>query len=78
MLYHCSNGLAFSPDYTTAYLADTGTRTVWAYDYHEDSGGFSGKRVFLQMPPEGHMDYIGKVSADISEMEGGVHLVVRG
>ena len=43
-----SNGLAFSPDGRTMYLADTnaGVRTVWACDYDLDDGVPTNRRVF--------------------------------
>jgi len=42
-----SNGLAFSPDGTTMYFADTAHEKVWAYDYDPDTGEQSAERVFL-------------------------------
>ncbi len=42
-----SNGLAFSPDGTVMYHADTGLKTVWAYDYDTATGARSNERVFL-------------------------------
>jgi L-arabinonolactonase len=42
-----SNGLAFSPDGSTMYWADTGRATVWAYDFDLDSGTRTNERVFL-------------------------------
>ncbi len=42
-----SNGLAFSPDGTTMYWADTLRDTVWAYDYDADVGHVSAERVFI-------------------------------
>lgn len=41
-----SNGLAFSPDGTVAYHADTSVSTVWAYDYDTGTGARSNERVF--------------------------------
>lgn len=41
-----SNGIAFSPDGTTMYFADTFAKTVWAYDYDVDTGDRSNERVF--------------------------------
>ena len=43
-----SNGLAFSPDGTTMYHADTPTRTVRAYDYAQDTSLPKNPRVFAQ------------------------------
>lgn len=42
-----ANGLAFSPDGTTMYFADTLLDTVWAFDYDLASGEASNERVFL-------------------------------
>ena len=46
-----SNGLAFSPDGRTMYLADTYTsrQTVWAFDYDVDTGTPHRQRVFVDM-----------------------------
>jgi sugar lactone lactonase YvrE/DNA-binding IclR family transcriptional regulator len=41
-----ANGLAWSPDGTTLYFADSGPRIVYAYDYAPATGGLSGRRVF--------------------------------
>lgn len=41
-----SNGIAFSPDGTTMYFADTFEKTIWQYDYDGDSGDRSNERVF--------------------------------
>jgi sugar lactone lactonase YvrE len=45
------NGLAFSPDGRTMYLADTYTsrQTVWAFDYDMDTGTPHNQRVFVDM-----------------------------
>ncbi len=43
-----SNGLAFSPDGSTMYFADSPLGTVWAYDYDAATGGMSGEREFLR------------------------------
>jgi sugar lactone lactonase YvrE len=42
-----SNGLAFRPDGSTMYFADTHRDTVWAYDYDLASGEPTRERVFL-------------------------------
>ena len=42
-----ANGLAFSPDGTVMYWADTRRLTVWAYDYDVETGGRRNGRVFL-------------------------------
>ena len=45
------NGIAYSPDGATMYLADTwrGTRTIWAFDYDTRVGIASNRRVFVDM-----------------------------
>jgi L-arabinonolactonase len=44
-----ANGLAFSPDGSTMYLAETTTDSVWAFDYDVASGSPSGRRLFAQL-----------------------------
>ncbi len=46
-----ANGLAFSPDGRTMYLADTfrDVRLVWAFDYDAATGTPSNRRVFIDM-----------------------------
>lgn len=40
------NGLAWSPDGTTMYFADSGRMTVFAYDYDVATGAIANERVF--------------------------------
>lgn len=47
----CSNGLAFSPDGSVMYWADTLHSTVWAYDYDVATGRQHNERVFLDFGP---------------------------
>jgi sugar lactone lactonase YvrE len=42
-----SNGLGWSPDGRTAYLADSGPGLVHAFDYDQGSGELRGQRVLL-------------------------------
>jgi sugar lactone lactonase YvrE len=42
-----SNGISWSPDDRTVYLADSGAGLVWAFDYDLGSGAFSQRRVLL-------------------------------
>lgn len=42
----CSNGLCWSPDDKTFYIADTFMDEFWAYDYDIEAGSVSGKRIF--------------------------------
>lgn len=46
------NGLSISPDRKTAYHVDTYNYTVDAYDFDEETGNLSNRRLFLQIPPE--------------------------
>ncbi|MEA2002197.1 MAG: SMP-30/gluconolactonase/LRE family protein, partial [Actinomycetota bacterium] len=47
----CANGLAFSPEGTVMYWADTLHETIWAYDYDVATGLQSNERVFLDFGP---------------------------
>lgn len=44
-----SNGPCFSPDGRTFYFADTAHRTIWAYDYDNDTGALSNMRTFVDL-----------------------------
>jgi sugar lactone lactonase YvrE len=44
------NGLGWSPDGRTMYLADTPMRAIWAYDFDPASGVPGGRRVFARVP----------------------------
>jgi len=41
------NGIAFSPDDTRMYLADSRDETVWVYEFDLERGTISGKRPFF-------------------------------
>lgn len=45
----CTNGLAFSPDGRTMYLADTTIARVYAFDYDMATGTPSNRRVFMKL-----------------------------
>ena len=47
--FYTINGLAFSPDYKTAYVSDSAPwiRTIWSYDYDLEDGVWSNKKVFF-------------------------------
>ncbi|HEY0333527.1 MAG TPA: SMP-30/gluconolactonase/LRE family protein [Stenotrophomonas sp.] len=44
--FHICNGMAWSPDSTRFYLADSGHRAIFLYDYDLATGTASNKRVF--------------------------------
>ena len=44
------NGMGWSPDNRTMYLADTADRTIYAYDYREESGDISNRRALVRIP----------------------------
>jgi sugar lactone lactonase YvrE len=45
-----SNGLGWSPDGTTMYLADSGPRVVHAFRFHPAAGAISDGRILLHVP----------------------------
>ena len=44
-----SNGIGWSPDGATMYLADSGLRVVRAYDFHPDFGTLSSERTIVTL-----------------------------
>ncbi len=51
------NGIAFSPDDTRMYLADSRDETVWVYDFDLERGELSNKRPFFSTAGvEGRVD----------------------
>ena len=47
--FHLANGLAWSPDRTTLYLADSVARTIYAYVYDADRGEIRDRRTLVQL-----------------------------
>jgi sugar lactone lactonase YvrE len=47
-----SNGLGWSPDSQIMYYTDSAQRTIWAYDFDNESGTITNERVFAQTPKE--------------------------
>jgi sugar lactone lactonase YvrE len=43
-----SNTLAWSPDHTRFYFADTLANKIWVYDYDTATGAISGERILLE------------------------------
>lgn len=48
-----SNGVAWSPDGSVMYHADTPQLQVWAYDFDQPSGGMQNRRLFLDFRKSG-------------------------
>jgi sugar lactone lactonase YvrE len=46
-----SNGLGWSPDYRTFYLADSFSKDVWAFDYDLEHGNISRQRTAFTLQP---------------------------
>lgn len=44
----CSNGMAFSPDGRTMYLADSPAGVVYAFDYDPATGTPTNRRIFIE------------------------------
>lgn len=47
-----SNGLAFSPDCSILYFADTVARCIYSYDWRRRDGELKNRRVFARIPRE--------------------------
>ena len=47
-----SNGLGWSPDGRTMYLADSGPRVVYAFTFDAERGTISNRRVLVEVPEE--------------------------
>jgi sugar lactone lactonase YvrE len=47
-----SNGMGWSPDYSTMYLIDSPTKKVFAFDYDLTTGNISNRRVVVTIPDE--------------------------
>lgn len=47
-----ANSLAFSPDSTSVYWADTPQHTIWAWDFDVTSGAMTNQRIFKQFSPK--------------------------
>lgn len=46
--FHISNGMGWSPDDRTYYFTDSGSRTIYAYDFDLDSGMIANRREFIR------------------------------
>jgi L-arabinonolactonase len=59
-----SNGPCFSPDGRTFYFSDSGQHACYAYDYDNDTGALSGKRLFTDTRALGGMPDGATVDSD--------------
>jgi len=50
--FHIANGMGFSPDNKTFYIADTIIRTIYKYDYNVENGTLLNKKVLIQFDKE--------------------------
>jgi sugar lactone lactonase YvrE len=48
--FNLANGMAFAPDETVFYFADSGARRIYAYDYTRVTGALRNRRVLIQVP----------------------------
>ena len=46
------NGIGWSPDDTLMYFTDSGTRTIYAFDYDAVGGNVINRRTFVEVPEE--------------------------
>jgi len=51
----CVNGMGWSPDRRTMYVTDSPVRTIWAYEFDDESGDIGARRVFARLPDDDGM-----------------------
>lgn len=49
----CSNGLGFTPDHKQMYYTDSPKREIYLFDYDEQTGAITNRRVFVKLPEDG-------------------------
>ena len=68
-----SNGIGWSPDGTTMYLNDSGTASVYAFDFDDDSGAITNRRTLV------HSDQPGVVPVGLTvDEQGGIWVALWG
>lgn len=50
--FHLANGLAFSPDGSLLYVADSAARLIYRYDYDQQGGTVRDRRTLIQVPAD--------------------------
>lgn len=71
----CPNGLAFSPDRKTLYVADTTRQQLWAFDVAAD-GSASHKRLFAEMNPTGEPGLLNRPDGLKTDVKGNIYVAV--
>ena len=46
----CSNGMGFTPDRKQMYYTDSFRREIYLFDYNQDTGAITNRRMFVQTP----------------------------
>jgi sugar lactone lactonase YvrE len=59
------NGIAFSPDDTRLYFADSRDETVWVYDFDVETGAIANRRTFFSTD-----DLVGRVDGATCDVNG--------
>lgn len=68
-----ANGICWSPDRRTMYLADSHVREIYAFDFDARSGELSRRRLFVSFPPEYGMPDGSTVDADGNVWSAAIH-----
>ncbi|MGH7945063.1 MAG: SMP-30/gluconolactonase/LRE family protein [Opitutaceae bacterium] len=69
------NGIAFSPDRKTLYVADTNRQQIWAFDVATD-GSASHKRLFAETKPPWSPDQKSRPDGLKTDIKGNVYVAV--
>lgn len=48
-----SNGIGFTPDRTQMYYTETRSRKIYIFDYDQETGALTNRRVFVETPDDG-------------------------
>ena len=76
-----SNGVAWSPDETTLYFADSHVHTIFAYDYDLAAGTIGKRRVFAETKGQAGVPDGASVDAEgylwTAMFDGGMHRALR-
>jgi hypothetical protein len=67
------NGISWSLDDKTMYFTDSGTQSIYAYDYDAATGNISNKRDFFRVEEEGCAPY-----GHVMDVEGNIWVAIWG